>query len=104
MYPHHRETIDRISDAFRDDGEVLAVLLGGSVAHGFAGESSDVDIMLIVSEEDYRRRRTADKMLYWSNTLSTYEGGYVDGKYVSIDFIRKVRECGSEPARYHSRT
>lgn len=100
MYSHHRDTIANIRDAFADRDDILAVLLGGSVAHGFCAESSDVDIMLVVSEEEYARRRNADQLLYWDNTLSTYEGGYVDGKYISIDFMHKVKERGSEPARF----
>ena len=100
MYTHHRETIEKIKDAFKDRDGILAVLLGGSVAHGFCTESSDVDIMLIVSEEEYVRRRDTDQLLYWDNTLPTYEGGYVDGKYISIEFMKKVRERGSEPARF----
>ena len=100
MYPHHRETIEKIRDAFAVQDDILAVLLGGSVAHGFCTDTSDVDIMLIVSEDEYVKRRDADQLLYWDNALSTYEGGYVDGKYVSLDFLKKVRERGSEPARF----
>lgn len=100
MYAHHRATVDRVRETFRDDPEVLAVLLGGSIAHGFASDTSDVDIMIVISEEDYAKRRGAGRMLYWSDTLSTYGGGYVDGKYVSIDLMRRVRDSGSEPARF----
>jgi len=100
MYAHHGETIDRIKDAFAGRDDILAVLLGGSVAHGFCTETSDVDIMIIVSGEEYAKRRDTDQMLYWDNTLAAYAGGYVDGKYISIDFMEKVRERGSEPARF----
>jgi len=100
MYAHHQETIGKIRDVFAGRDDVLAVLLGGSVAHGFCTESSDVDIMIIVSGEEYGRRRDADQLLYFDTTIPTYEGGYVDGKYISIDFMRKVGEKGSEPARF----
>lgn len=100
MYAHHRETIEKVKDAFAGRDDVLAVLLGGSVAHGFCTGTSDVDIMIIVSGEECERRRDADQLLYFDTTIPTYEGGYVDGKYISLDFMQKVREKGSEPARF----
>ncbi len=100
MYAHHEQTIEKIKDAFTDREDILAVLLGGSVAHGFCTEISDIDIMLIISDEEYMRRRDADQLLYWDNTLAAYDGGYVDGKYISLEHMEKVRESGSEPARF----
>lgn len=100
MYTHHRVTIDKIRDAFADQDDILAVLLGGPVAHGICADTLDVDIMLIVSGEEYVRWRGADQLPYWDTALSAYEGGYADGKCISLDFMEKVRERGREPARF----
>ncbi len=100
MYPHHQDTLANVERAFADDPEVIALLVGGSIAHGFARETSDVDIMIVISSAAYARRREADALLYLNFEHCTYEGGYVDGKYVDIDFMEKVAEHGSEAARY----
>ena len=50
MYPHHAESIQNVGAFFEQDTEVLALLLGGSIAHGFAGPTSDVEVMLVISD------------------------------------------------------
>lgn len=100
MHKHHEDTIRNVIKRFEKQKGVIALLVGGSIAHGFAGEKSDVDIMIIVSEEDYKRRMESGDMLYFDKEDCTYDEGYVDGKYVSIEFLKKVAEKGSEPARF----
>jgi len=76
------------------------LLLSGSIAHGFETPASDVDIMIFVSEEDHQRRSQDGQLHFFNMDLCTYEGGYVDGKYLSLDFVKQVLEKGSEPARF----
>ncbi|MEN9936922.1 MAG: hypothetical protein RLZZ387_3501 [Chloroflexota bacterium] len=99
MFPHHQDTIERTVAHFQRQ-PIVALLLGGSVAHGFATETSDVDIMIVVGDEEHQRRLAADDTQFFSRELSTYEGGYVDGKYISPSFLSLVEERGSEPARF----
>ena len=56
MHPHHTQSIQRVTEYFQRDPEVLALFLGGSIAHGFETETSDIDIMIFVSDEDYKKR------------------------------------------------
>ncbi|MFZ5895300.1 MAG: nucleotidyltransferase domain-containing protein [Myxococcota bacterium] len=100
MFAHHAETIQRVTDHFANDGTVNGLLLAGSIAHGFATASSDVDILIIVSDEEQIRRSRGAQSCFFSRELCTYEGGYVDGKYVSEGFMREVAARGSEPARF----
>jgi predicted nucleotidyltransferase len=101
MYPHHSQSIQNVIEYFqRDPPEVLALLLSGSIAHGFESPTSDVDIMIFVSEEDYQKRFQTGQLHFFNTDLCTYEGGYVDGKYLSINFAKQVLEKGSEPARF----
>jgi hypothetical protein len=100
MHPHHIQSIQNVTEYFQRDPEVLALLLGGSVAHGFETESSDVDIMIFVSEEDYKKRLAENRVHFFSRDLVTYPGGYADGKYFGRNFVRQVIENGSEPARF----
>lgn len=100
MYPHHTKSIQKVTEYFQHDPEVLALLLGGSIAHGFETPKSDIDIMIFVSDEDYRKRFAENRIHFFNMELTTYEGGYVDGKYSTHTFVGQVIEKGSEPARF----
>ena len=100
MYTHHTESIQRVTEYFKCDSEVLALLLGGSIAHGFETPTSDVDIMIFVSDENYEKRFENNQIHFFNMELTTYAGGYVDGKYSSPGFVKQVMEKGSEPARF----
>ena len=100
MYPHHSQSIQNVREYFQRDPEIQALLLSGSIAHGFQGPTSDVDIMIFVSEEDYQKRFQTGQIHFFNRDLCTYEGGYVDGKYLSLNFVKHVLEKGSDPARF----
>lgn len=100
LAPHHRESIRRTTDQFRRDPNVLALLLGGSLAHGFGSPTSDVDVMIVVSDAERAARAAEGRITFFDRALCTYEGGYVDGKYVSPGFLAEVEARGSEPARF----
>src|SRR5690606_25876826 len=99
-HPEHVKTIERAVAHFRADPEVRALLLVGSIAHGFAQASSDVDLAIVVSDAEHARRAAAGELVFTSFELATYPGGYVDGKYVSPSFLDAVEARGSEPARF----
>ena len=102
MYPHHAQSIQNIKEYFQRDQEVLALLLSGSIAHGFQSATSDVDVMIFITEENYQKRFQAGQLTFFNADLCTYEGGYVDGKYISLNFLKQVQVLakGSEPARF----
>jgi predicted nucleotidyltransferase len=100
MHPHHSQSIQNVREYFQRDPEVQALLLSGSIAHGFENAASDVDIMIFVSDEDHQKRLQTGQIHFFNRDLCTYEGGYVDGKYLSLNFVRQVLEKGSEPARF----
>lgn len=100
MYPHHSQSIQNVKEFFQRDPQVLALLLSGSIAHGFETPTSDLDLMIFVSDEEYRRRFQSGELHFFSLDLCTYEGGYVDGKYLSLGFVQQVLAKGSEPARF----
>lgn len=100
MENQHQEAIDKFLDRFKTDTTILAILLGGSLAHGFAESDSDIDVALIVDEAEYERRKRENKLAFSLWDICTYAGGYVDCKVVSLDFLQKISERGSDPARY----
>ncbi|MGM7683621.1 nucleotidyltransferase domain-containing protein [Cytobacillus sp. Hm23] len=100
MYEHHKKAVQVLSEQFKDDRKVRALLIGGSVAKGYASESSDVDIIIIATDEEFERRKEQHDLFYWSGDECNYEGGYVDGKIVNLQFLEDVAHHGSEPARF----
>ncbi|HVU25086.1 MAG TPA: nucleotidyltransferase domain-containing protein [Opitutus sp.] len=99
MEPHHAASIRNLVNAFEQDPSVRALLLGGSIAHGLARPDSDIDVSIVVAPEELARRRREHRLHYNNRTLCTYDG-YIDGKYVDLDFLRLVAARGSEPARF----
>jgi hypothetical protein len=101
MYEHHEKSIENTKNHFLADPSVLALLLSGSIAHGFEDADSDVDILIILSDKEHANLvRAGRRLTFKSFELCTYPGGFVDGKFISIDFVRRVAAQGSEPARF----
>lgn len=100
MYQHHEESIGKVAEYFKQELEVEALLLGGSIAHGFEIPTSDIDLMILVSDQCYAERLSQGRLHFFSKELCTYDDGYVDGKYLGTSFLEQVAENGSEPARF----
>jgi hypothetical protein len=99
MREQHRRTIDRLLPHFQADPACLALLVGGSIARGWERDDSDVDILIVVSDEDYTLRLQENRLHFFSMEFSDYPGGYVDGKFLSRGFLEEAADHGSEPAR-----
>lgn len=99
MFANHQRAIQKLTALFQDDPAFLALIIGGSVAKGWAKEDSDIDFMLVATEEEFARRLAINNMQYVTQDLTDYPGGYVDGKVINLAFLREVAERGSEPAR-----
>lgn len=100
IWPHQVETVRRTADHFAADENVVALLLTGSIAHGFATAESDVDIVIVVSRDEFARREAATALTFLSYDLASYEGGYVDGKYVSVDMLTTIARGGGDATRW----
>lgn len=99
-YAHHEASIRKMVEYFRTVPGTNAVLLGGSIAHGFARPTSDIDIIIVVSDTEYEERRRDGRLQFFDNQSCTYEDGYVDGKYLGISLLQALARSGSEPARF----
>jgi hypothetical protein len=99
MYPHHQATIDRVVEHFQADPVFPALIVGGSLVKGWGRPDSDVDIVLVATDEEYARRAAEKNITYATTEFCDYPGGYVDVKIVDISFLHDVAKRGSEPAR-----
>jgi len=99
MRPHHERTIRRLVDHFSEREDCLALIVGGSVAKGLEKEDSDVDIMLVVTDELYEEKWERNELFYVTSEFCDYPGGYVDGKIVNLRYLMAVDERGNEITR-----
>ena len=53
MYPHHERALESLKAYFSKEPGVIAVIFGGSVAKGLERPDSDIDAMVIVTDERY---------------------------------------------------
>jgi predicted nucleotidyltransferase len=100
MEPHHAQAIDGFVARYAAQEEFVALLLVGSLAHGFASPASDVDVMLVATDEEFRRRERERRLAFVERDLCAYPGGYVDVKVTAPSQLRRVADRGSDPARY----
>lgn len=98
--PHHQQAIDALTEHFKADPEVLALVIGGSVAHGFARDDSDVDFMLVVTDERFKDAEKTGVFHHYSTDFTPYPGGYSDGKLIDMAYIRDAAERASDPTRF----
>src|SRR5690606_11287806 len=94
MEQHHRESIERFLEKYGHDQSFRAILLDGSIAHGFAKPDSDIDVLIVADEAEYERRKKEHRLAFSVWDVCTYEGGYVDCKVVSRSFMELVAERG----------
>ena len=100
MEKHHQESIEKFLNIYRNDPSILAILLGGSIAHGFDKANSDIDICLLVDNKEFQKRKSANKLAFSLWDICTYEEGYIDCKVLSTDLLNRIAKQGSDPARY----
>ena len=100
VYPHHQKAIAYITDKFLSDDQAEALLISGSIMHGFNDEYADVDLNIVVSDAVFRQKMKERAAFYWESAEDFYPGGYFDGKYISLGYLSEVAEHGNEPTRF----
>ncbi len=99
MYQHHIESIEKLKAYFAGTPGIIALVLGGSVAKGNERPDSDLDALVILTDEAYAERAAQGKTAETVTGHCTYEGGYFDIKYMTKDYIKTAALRGSEPTR-----
>lgn len=99
LLQHHQESLGRMLDHLQSEPGLLAVILGGSVAKGMARPDSDLDAMVILTDEAYAARLERNAISDCIFGKCTYDNGYFDLKYFPIKYLLAAAERGSEPTR-----
>ena len=96
MYEHHQRVIARLVEQFKADPACLGLIIGGSLARGWGRADSDIDVLILISEQDFQQRMETGNVLYFDRDICDYEGGYIDGKYIDTAYLRDAAERGIE--------
>jgi len=99
MRPHHERAIQKLVGHFSPDDTCLGVIVGGSVAKGLEREDSDVDVMLVVTDDVYREHWERNHLFYITGEFCDYPGGYIDGKFIDMRYLAAAAERGNEVTR-----
>lgn len=99
MYQHHIESIENLKTYFRQKSEVIAIILDGSIVKGNARVDSDIDAIVVVTEEAYESLRRQNRLAEVIEGHCTYHGGYFDIKYKTKGILQRCALKASEPTR-----
>ncbi len=99
MYPHHEQALENLKAYFSKEPGVIAVIFGGSVAKGLERPDSDIDAMIVVTDERYEELRNQNLLSQVIFGYCDYEGGYFDVKYMTKGYLAAAADHGSEPTR-----
>ncbi len=100
MYKHHEEAVEELIKYFSNRDEVIALVFDGSVARGDERPDSDIDAMIIVTPEHYKKLEEMNCTSECITGYCNYEGGYFDVKYMTKDYIKLAADKASEPTRH----
>lgn len=93
MHEWHRQMIVKLKDHFERDACYVALIVVGSVVREEAREDSDVDFVLVVTDDEYARRDAARDLFYAANGFA---GGYI----LDLGYLLDAAERGDERTRF----
>src|SRR5699024_2138862 len=96
---HHETTLAAYVERVRAQADTLGVILTGSVARGTERAGSDVDVLLVVTDEAFRAAWVENRISYAERVDAPYPGGYVDIKLASPALLRAAVVRADDPMR-----
>jgi len=99
MLEHHKKSVENLIEYFKNDSNVISVVLGGSVAKGRERADSDIDAIIVVTDSRYTALEKENRLSECIYGHCTYENGYFDIKYTTVKYLRALAKRGSEPSR-----
>ena len=99
MQKHHEDSIKIMIEHYRQDPEIKALFLIGSVATGTERPDSDLDGVAVIPEDYYDRKKNGKGTMEYFAGKCTYEGGYFDIHFKTRKQVEEILVNGSEPMR-----
>lgn len=100
MHDWHKRVIERLKRHFEDDARYLALILVGSVARGEASEASDVDFVLVATDDEYARRKASKNLFYAADEFTDEAPQQVSGYFVDLPYLMEAAERADERTRF----
>ncbi len=100
MFEHHRQTIENLKGCYEAQDDCLALLIIGSVARGDAGETSDVDFYLVVTEQVYQDCEARNAGCVDAHEHSVSPCTEANGYLTSLPALQALRDRGNEMDRW----
>jgi predicted nucleotidyltransferase len=98
MTRQHEDAIALARDRLMADPDVVALIVIGSVARGDARDGSDVDLVIVLTEDALRQRAARSELSYRPDDLGTRIK--IGGGFVDLNFLHDVADRGPEPSRF----
>lgn len=99
IHDAQRETLARFVDRCSTDDSILGVVLSGSLVRGWGAPTSDVDVIVIITDAEYDRRKANATLTTYDMDIATYEHGAIDTKHVTTGYLDLAEKQASEPTR-----
>jgi len=100
MHEHHSLAIEKIKAHFLEDESVLALILIGSIARSEAWEGSDIDLIAVASDDEYKRRIDNGETTFEGDAFCDYPDGHAGASFVDYQYLTDAAEFGNEPTRF----
>jgi hypothetical protein len=100
MTERHNKAIEELTRLNKDNPKNIALIICGSIATKEAGENSDIDLYLVVTDEEMKRVAETKSYFYGTWDPNTFYGIEIDGKIVGMQFLRDAVKYASDPTRF----
>jgi hypothetical protein len=100
MQDHHQRALEKArARLLEQHPDLLAIIVGGSIAKKIERPDSDVDLIIVVADKKYSQLLAESRVSFLWHDVCDYEGGYVEGRFVGKSFVLEAATRGSEPTR-----
>lgn len=100
MHEWHGQAIAKLKSHFEVDISFRALIVVGSVARDEAAEDSDLDFVLVATDEEYAKRQRVNNLFITADDLTDHKGGEVGGYIIDFQYLLEAVERGDERTRF----
>jgi predicted nucleotidyltransferase len=100
MHEWHKRAIEKLKRHFEANQSYLAVILVGSVAREEASEESDVDFVLVATDDEYATRAASRNLFYAAEEFTDATSQQASGYIVDLPYLMDAAERADERTRF----
>ncbi len=100
MYEWQRRMVAKLKHHFEADARYLALILIGSVARREAREDSDVDFVLVATDDEYAVRAASKNLFYAASEFTDETSQQASGYIVDLPYLLDAAERADERTRF----